>query len=104
MAPIIKVRTEPSTRWAKRVDAGADEGFEIYACNRPSLPHVVMYRDSMAIPLIPLLSENFSRIVYVSAPPLDPALVLREKPDVVIEQRVERSLLARAAFPMMETR
>jgi alginate O-acetyltransferase complex protein AlgJ len=104
LAPIIKVRMEPSTRCAKRIDAGTDEGFEVYACDRPGLPRAVMYRDSMAIPLIPLLSENFSRIVYVSAPRLDPAVVLREKPDVVIEEMVERSLLAPAAFPMVETR
>jgi len=59
-----------------------------------------VYRDSMAIPLIPLLSENFRRIVYVSSRRLDPALVEREKPDVVIEELVERSLHGVAASPM----
>jgi len=60
----------------------------------------VMLRDSMAIPLIPMMSENFRRIVYVSARRLDPALVEREHPDVVIEELVERSLNAPAAFPI----
>ena len=54
------------------------------------------------IPLIPLLSENFSRIVYVSAHRLDPALILREKPDVVIEEMVERAMFGPAGFPMPE--
>jgi hypothetical protein len=60
----------------------------------------VVYRDSMAIPLIPLLSENFSHVVYVSSQRLDPALILRERPDVVIEEMVERAMLAPLATPM----
>ena len=62
-----------------------------------------MYRDSMAIPLIPLLSENFGHVVYVSSHRLDPAFILREKPDVVVEQMVERAMFAPAATPMPAT-
>ncbi|MEP6679000.1 MAG: hypothetical protein ABJB78_06855, partial [Betaproteobacteria bacterium] len=60
-APFAKVLGEPGARCAKRTDTGADEGFEFYACAQPGLSRAVVYRDSMAIPLIPLLSENFSR-------------------------------------------
>ncbi len=95
-----KVLGDPDARCGKRIDSGADEGFEFYGCARPGLPRMVMLRDSMAIALIPLLSENFSRAVYVSTYRLDPALILRERPDVVIEEMVERSLLAPAALPM----
>ena len=99
-APFAKVLGDPGSRCGRRIDAGADEGFEVYACARAGLPRAVVYRDSMAIPLIPLLSENFTRVVYVSSRRLDPALILREKPDIVIEEMVERSLLAPAALPM----
>ncbi len=58
----------------------------------------------MAIPLIPLLSENFSRSVYVTSRQLDPALISREKPDVVIEEMVERAMLAPVAQPMPDPR
>ena len=54
----------------------------------------------MAISLIPLLSENFSRVVYVSSRSFDRALIEREKPDIVIEELVERTLHAPGAFPM----
>jgi len=99
-APLGKVLASPQSRCAKRTDAGQDNGFERYACNRSGLPTAIMYRDSMAIPLIPLIAENFSRSVYVGSRQLDPAFVLRERPDVVIEEMVERSMLAPAASPM----
>ena len=103
-APIVKIFVGPWPACGKRVDSGADEGFEFYACDKPGLPRAVMYRDSMAIPLIPLLSENFSRIVYVSSARLDPALIAREKPDVVIEEMVERAMFGPAGYPMPEPR
>jgi len=101
-APFAKVlgNDAAAARCAKRTDDGKDDGFEFYACANDALPRALVLRDSMAIPLIPLLSENFSRVVYVSSRGLDPALVLREKPDVVIEEMVERSLTAPAALPM----
>jgi hypothetical protein len=59
-----------------------------------------VYRDSMAIPLIPLMSENFARSTYVLTQTMDPALVERLKPDVVIEELVERTLNALLAYPL----
>jgi len=103
-APLGKVLADPSSRCAKRTDSGADPAFETYACDRPGLPRTVVYRDSMAIPLIPLLSENFSHAVYVSSQRLDPALILRERPDVVIDEMVERAMFAPLAMPMPDPR
>ena len=59
-----------------------------------------MYRDSMAIPLIPMLAENFARTTFVTSAQLDPALVLRLKPDIVIEEMVERALSGLPAYSM----
>jgi hypothetical protein len=101
-APLGKVLGNASHRCARRIDGGKDEGFEIYACARAPDLRAVVYRDSMAIPLIPLLSENFRRVVYVSSRRLDPSLIEREHPDVVIEEFVERNLHATAAFPMAQ--
>ncbi|HEX6136848.1 MAG TPA: hypothetical protein VF059_04280 [Casimicrobiaceae bacterium] len=99
-APQWKILAASQSRCARRIDAGSDAGLEWYACDRPGLPRAVVYRDSMGIPLVPLLSENFSRVAYVSSRRLDPAFVLREHPDVVVEELVERSMLAPAALPM----
>jgi alginate O-acetyltransferase complex protein AlgJ len=100
VAPLGKVLADAASRCARRVDKGEFPGFEFFACDKPGLPRAIVLRDSMAIPLIPLLSENFSRVVYVSSRALDPALIEREKPDIVIEELVERSLHAPGAFPM----
>jgi hypothetical protein len=100
VAPLGKVLADKSGRCARRIDNDENPGFEFFVCDRPGLPRAVVLRDSMAIPLIPLLSENFSRVVYVSTRSFDRALIEREKPDIVIEEMVERSLHAPGAFPM----
>ncbi len=100
VAPLAKVLADTASRCARRLDKGEYPGFEYFVCDRPGLPRAVMLRDSMAIPLIPLLSENFSRVVYVSSRKLDRALIERERPDLVIEELVERSLHAPGALPM----
>lgn len=100
VAPLGKVLGDAAGRCARRIDKDEYPGFEFFVCDRPGLPRAVVLRDSMAISLIPLLSENFSRVVYVSTRELDRALIEREKPDIVIEELVERSLHAPGAFPM----
>ena len=99
-APLGKVLASPDSRCARRIDAGEEPGVEWYACGHPGLPRALVYRDSMAIPLIPMLSENFSRVGYVSSHQPNPAFILRERPDVVIEEMVERAMLSPAATPM----
>ena len=100
VAPLGKILADTARRCAKRTDKDEFPGFEFYACHKPGLPRAVVLRDSMAIALIPLMSENFSRVVYVSSRQLDRALIEREKPDIVIEELVERSLHAPGALPM----
>lgn len=100
IAPLGKVLGDAAGRCARRADKNEFPGFEFYVCDKPGLPRAVVLRDSMAIPLIPLLSENFARVVYAGTRTLDRALIQREKPDIVIEEFVERSLHAPGAFPM----
>jgi hypothetical protein len=98
--PLGKVLANAAARCARRADHGEVASVEVYECERAALPRAVIYRDSMAIALIPLWSENFGRVVYVSSRRLDPELVLREDPDIVIDEVVERALFGAAAEPM----
>ena len=100
VAPLGKILGDTTTRCGKRDAAASQSGIEVYTCDRPGLPRAVVYRDSMAIPLIPMLAENFSRVLFVSGIPFDPALIEREKPDIVIEEMVERGLHGPGAQPM----
>ncbi len=61
----------------------------------PQLPRAVMFRDSFAACMIPFLSEHFRRIFYYREEPTEFEfdVVEREKPDLVIQETVERKLL-----------
>ncbi|GAB4280122.1 MAG: hypothetical protein Fur0025_07830 [Oscillatoriaceae cyanobacterium] len=58
------------------------------------LPRAVMFHDSFALNLAPLIAENFQRIVFLSEYEFDLPAIDKERPDVVIQQMVERQLMA----------
>ncbi|HKE41275.1 MAG TPA: hypothetical protein VKG21_15655 [Casimicrobiaceae bacterium] len=102
IAPLGKILATPQTRCAQRDTAAETAGIEVYVYRCPNAPPftALVYRDSNAIPLIPMLAENFSRSTFVSSAQLDAALVERLKPDIVVEEMVERTLTSAAALPM----
>ena len=57
-----------------------------------SLPRLLMFRDSFGGYLMPFLSADFSRSVYLLAYPSDESVYDFEKPDVVIIEFTERYL------------
>ncbi|MCP4039857.1 MAG: hypothetical protein GY733_23130 [bacterium] len=56
------------------------------------LPRAVVFRDSFSNALIPYLSENFRRVLYVWSRDVEPRIVEREQPDIVIQQIAGRLL------------
>jgi len=62
-------------------------------CPDGEVPRAVVFRDSFGEALMPWLSEHFQRAVYVWSDEIDPAVIERERPDVVIQEFVERRLL-----------
>ena len=102
VAPLAKVLANAPARCARRLpvaspDASGTER-EVYECTG-SGPTALLLRDSMGIALVPPLAENFSRLTVLSTRRLDPAAVAAERPDIVIEELVERTLHAPLAFP-----
>ena len=57
-----------------------------------TLPRAVIFRDSFVSPLVPFLSEHFSRAVYLWQKDFVPEQVLEEGADVVIYEIVGRRL------------
>ena len=55
-----------------------------------ALPTAVMFRDSFGTAMIPFLSEHFSRIVYYWQHIIDDDIIEKEKPDIVIQEIVDR--------------
>jgi len=70
----------------------AEEGRLVTELDDPSLPRAVIFRDSFVSPLVPFLSEHFRRAVYLWQNDFDTAEVLKERPDVVIQEIVGRHL------------
>ncbi len=58
-----------------------------------NLPKAVMFHDSFADSLKPFLSENFKRIVYLWQDEFDRKIVQKERPEIVIQEMVERKLM-----------
>jgi hypothetical protein len=59
----------------------------------PGLPRAVVFHDSFIGHLVPTLSEHFRRVVYATTYEFDRTLLEWERPDVVIQEVVERFLL-----------
>jgi len=82
-----------TARVVEPVQADRDLMYARVVTERPGTwPRAVIFRDSFASALIPHLSEHFSRAVYLWQNDVDPALVMAEQPDVVIQQWVGRHL------------
>jgi alginate O-acetyltransferase complex protein AlgJ len=74
------------------LDTSSIRLFSAYTC--PAKQHTALvFHDSCAIPLLPYLHRTFRRVICVWGHPNDEIfvrLVQQERPDVVIEERVER--------------
>jgi len=60
----------------------------------PAAPRLVMLHDSFGDSLKPLLAEHFRRAAFFRTPRVSLQALDREKPDVVIQEIVERSLMS----------
>ena len=94
IAPLGKILATPESRCAQLDAAASGPGVEtfVYRCPNPPRFTALIYRDSMGIPLQPMLAENFSGSTFVTSAQLDAGLVDRLRPDIVIEEMVERAL------------
>ncbi|MEP7209078.1 MAG: hypothetical protein ABI920_19250 [Casimicrobiaceae bacterium] len=72
----------------------------VQGCARDGLPRALVYRDSMFDAMIPAVSENFTRVVYYAGHHMAMADIDRERPDVVIEEFVERTMHALLVDPV----
>ena len=86
-APLRARIVEPARPDARLMDARI-----VTEQDAPSRPRAVVFRDSFGSALIPFLSEEFSRAVYLWQYNVDPDVVLAERPDVVIQEWVGRRL------------
>ncbi len=56
-------------------------------------PSMLMYGDSYAGCILPFLLQNYSKTTFVWTPLFQPAIIEKEKPDMVIQEMVDGSIL-----------
>jgi hypothetical protein len=61
-------------------------------------PRAVVFMDSFGPGLVPFLSEDFSRVVYLWQDNMDPRVVQQERPQVVIQEWVGRALTTHVPY------
>lgn len=64
-----------------------------FAVDDPALPRLLAFRDSFFTGMIPMLAENFRHSLILSGHGLDRALIELERPNVVIEEFIEREIM-----------
>lgn len=106
-APLGRVFADEASRCGRAGTDPAPDGLyapsavrHVYTCARPGLPRALVYCDSQITPLIPLLSENFSRVVYMLRTHMTLRQIEHERPDIVIEEMAERALYVPALLPL----
>ncbi len=68
------------------------KGICVTDLNDPTLPRLVFYHDSFAIALAPMIGPNFNHVFWSFNYEMDPKAIERERPDVVIDEFLERNL------------
>jgi len=68
----------------------------VMECSGCAGPRAVMFHDSFNTLLAPFLAEYFRRIAFVDGAKLDFTLIDRERPDIVIQEFVERKLMCQS--------
>lgn len=84
---------ETTPRVSRQVTMAGGREIMSFKCASCSGPRVVMNHDSFAENLAPLLAERLPVLTLVEGSRLDTALIERERPDVVIQEFVERALM-----------
>jgi len=74
------------------MSAGFEVGEVVTTVDDPTLPRLLMIRDSFGSGMIRFLSEHFSRAVYLWRPDVDMDVVKAERPTLVIQEIVGRRL------------
>ena len=79
-------------------DPNYDEARIVTTSPRADRPRAVVFRDSFGSALVPFLAEHFSRAVYLWEYDIDPRVLDREQPRVVIQEWAGRRLSTRLPY------
>lgn len=98
LIPKFPLRAQPANANLPNIKQEAGTIWSASEIADPTLPRAYVAHDSFFLTgFKPLLSEHFSRVIYVKTAGdhlIDPRVVREEHPNVVIQEMVERNLIA----------
>jgi len=94
LAPKVTLRAVDGVRDYPDPVLEPDRDMVVKVTGDPTLPKLLVFRDSFASNLIPYLSESFQSSVFIWTHAFLPEIIERERPDIVILECVERYLSA----------
>lgn len=97
--PISYVPKTPKARFSLGAEGFAEKPYllgheKLYTTDVPEStgPRAVFLRDSFAGALMPMIAEHFQRAVFIPTYVMDREAIGRERPNVVVQEMVERML------------
>jgi hypothetical protein len=98
LLPMLKELRNP----ARLPQLGASDLYPCFTSNALATGKAIVFGDSFAKAWHPFLGQHFKEVLYVRYGDWDPAFIAREKPDVIIDEMVERGFNLRD--PLVLTR
>ena len=91
---------EPNSGWRSFEFSNGEPESKFRRFKHPDseLPSAMLYHDSFGRWIMDFMREDFSQLTCLSKSPFDLGLIIRERPDVVIELIVERQLTRFSPF------
>lgn len=92
-APIVSNRSSSFTNIDPPHHVKISQGARkttVHEHSRRDLPRIMVFHDSFMMNVIPFLSNNFSRSVYIWRPNIDYEAIKQERPDIVVSVMLDR--------------
>ena len=107
--PIVKI---PGSKFVPEFEQGTGLATSVSRCKSnsngtPSLPRAVVFHDSFGAAIKPYLAQHFSRAAYQLRQAdlaVDLDLIEKEKPEIVIQEVVERHVVQMIPYEVMDWR
>jgi len=92
MSNDVKIQNPKAIQQPGKIEHNKRNDFELRFVNPRRKFKILIFRDSFGTELVPYLSEHFKESIFIWSSRIDRELIIKEKPDLVLFEIVERNL------------